>query len=240
MLKPLMRRFEDAETPEAERLTTMIEQEVLSVTEVQFESALNEVVIAILSGDTALFIDGGSRAIVLDSRGWKSRAVEEPQTESIIRGSREGFNEDLCTNSQARPSRGQARLPRERLKPPRQARPPQIRTRLPQTRLPAPARRGKKSLDDRMFGHQGPLSRSAAHGRSFSFAFTHSRLASSQAASRGYALNVIGSAKPSSKPASTYSLPYRSSSSRSARKSCSASRTTSSRIDSTGRPSSPG
>ncbi|MBO7747628.1 spore germination protein [Paenibacillus sp. MWE-103] len=99
VLKPLMRRFEGEPTPEPDGLTAMIEQEVLSVIEVRREDAMDEIVLGILSGDTALFVDGSRTGILLDSKGWECRGVEEPQTESIIRGSREGFNEIIRTNT---------------------------------------------------------------------------------------------------------------------------------------------
>nr|WP_274655465.1 spore germination protein [Paenibacillus humicola] len=99
VLKPLMKYFTGKETPAPDQLARLIEQEVLSVIEIQTAESMDEAVNGILEGNAALFVDGCSRVIVLDSKGWKSRSVEEPQTESIIRGSREGFTEDIRTNT---------------------------------------------------------------------------------------------------------------------------------------------
>ncbi|WP_139488242.1 spore germination protein [Brevibacillus dissolubilis] len=54
---------------------------------------------AILSGDTVIIADGFEKVLILSSRGWKTRSVEEPMTESVIRGPREGFTESIRTNT---------------------------------------------------------------------------------------------------------------------------------------------
>lgn len=60
---------------------------------------LGEAIEAMLGGDALLFIDGSGKALAVSSRGWKSRGIEEPQTEALIRGPREGFTEDIRTNT---------------------------------------------------------------------------------------------------------------------------------------------
>jgi len=52
----------------------------------------------ILLGRVAVLFDGCPTALAVSAKGWASRAVEDPGTESVIRGSREGFTEDLQTN----------------------------------------------------------------------------------------------------------------------------------------------
>ncbi|QHW29737.1 spore germination protein [Paenibacillus rhizovicinus] len=99
VLKPLIQRFADEITPEPAELPNLIIQEILSVTEVELANAMDEVDNGILSGNAALFVDGSAQVVLIDCKGWQTRAIEEPQTESIIRGSREGFNENLRTNT---------------------------------------------------------------------------------------------------------------------------------------------
>ncbi|MCK9906394.1 spore germination protein, partial [Frankia sp. Cpl3] len=53
----------------------------------------------ILSGDTVMFLQGASRAYIISTRGWEKRGVEEPRTEAVIRGPRDGFSETLAVNS---------------------------------------------------------------------------------------------------------------------------------------------
>lgn len=52
----------------------------------------------LLDGQVALLIDGYSRAVLLGADSWEKRAVTEPEIETVIRGPREGFTEDLPTN----------------------------------------------------------------------------------------------------------------------------------------------
>ncbi|ABP68342.1 GerA spore germination protein [Caldicellulosiruptor saccharolyticus DSM 8903] len=54
---------------------------------------------SILCGDVALFVDGIDRALLVSVRGWESRGIEEPNTEVVVRGPREGFTENLRTNT---------------------------------------------------------------------------------------------------------------------------------------------
>ena len=53
---------------------------------------------AILSGDTLLLIDNSSTAIIIGSRGAPARGIGEPQTETVVRGPRDGFTEVLMFN----------------------------------------------------------------------------------------------------------------------------------------------
>lgn len=53
----------------------------------------------ILTGQPVFFIDGYDEAIVVDAREYPGRTPEEPDTERVVRGSRDGFTENLATNS---------------------------------------------------------------------------------------------------------------------------------------------
>ncbi|WDL97923.1 spore germination protein [Alicyclobacillus sp. ALC3] len=52
----------------------------------------------LLSGNSVLFLDGVASAIGLSTQAFKERSVEQPQTEQVIQGSREGFIESIGTN----------------------------------------------------------------------------------------------------------------------------------------------
>lgn len=60
---------------------------------------IGEAIDAILSGDAVLFIGETQEALIIAARGWQTRSVSEPQTESTIRGPKEGFNETLRTGT---------------------------------------------------------------------------------------------------------------------------------------------
>lgn len=60
---------------------------------------MGEAIDAMLSGDAVLFFGETQDALVIGARGWQSRSIEEPQTESTVRGPKEGFNETLRTST---------------------------------------------------------------------------------------------------------------------------------------------
>lgn len=59
----------------------------------------DQVVTALLNGNAVLLIEGNPTALLLDVKGSTRRGVEEPVTEASIRGPREGFIENLRTNT---------------------------------------------------------------------------------------------------------------------------------------------
>ncbi|HEY3315933.1 MAG TPA: spore germination protein [Bacillota bacterium] len=59
-----------------------------------------EAVIAhVLTGETALFVDGEAGALALETKGWEHRSVERAQSEMVVRGPIEGFTEALRSNT---------------------------------------------------------------------------------------------------------------------------------------------
>ncbi|WP_373231191.1 spore germination protein [Cohnella sp.] len=82
-----------------EDIITELENEVLATYDIKKAFTMDDVMFAILSGDTALFIDGTDQTILLGSKKWESRSVDEPVTESLVRGPREGFTENIRTNT---------------------------------------------------------------------------------------------------------------------------------------------
>lgn len=50
---------------------------------------------SLLAGDALLFCD---RTYAINARKYEKRAIAEPPTETVMRGPREGFIEDLKTN----------------------------------------------------------------------------------------------------------------------------------------------
>lgn len=75
-----------------------IYREIISVTDIKKVKTLDDITNAILYGDTAFYLDGINQVLVMDTKGWESRSIEEPVSETTIRGPREGFVENLRTN----------------------------------------------------------------------------------------------------------------------------------------------
>jgi len=77
----------------------IIKSTMLSVSDIQEAYDIKETVAGCLSGDVAFFINGFSQAFVISCKGFEKRSVEDPQNESVIRGPRESFTENLRTNT---------------------------------------------------------------------------------------------------------------------------------------------
>lgn len=101
ILRPLMVDVKKAERYDLRpgNALEVIQTDILTVGEVKRGKAVNDVVDGALSGDVALLIDGSQEALVISARGWETRGVQEPQTEVVVRGPREGFTETLRTNT---------------------------------------------------------------------------------------------------------------------------------------------
>lgn len=79
----------------AEEIVTILLDEVVSVAEVKSGQTLDEALDAMLAGDTALLVEGTGQTILIDTKGWNSRNIEEPISEGVVRGPRDGFNENV-------------------------------------------------------------------------------------------------------------------------------------------------
>ncbi|GAB6929910.1 spore germination protein [Paenibacillus sp. JCM 10914] len=66
--------------------------------QVEEDARLSKVVDEVLSGLCALFIEGANSAIILDTRQYPVRGLEEPAVEKVVRGARDGFTETIVTN----------------------------------------------------------------------------------------------------------------------------------------------
>lgn len=70
----------------------------LELNEVTKSTELSSISDAILSGYTALLLEGYPECILIGSVGIEYRAISEPLAEGVIKGPREGFNESIKTN----------------------------------------------------------------------------------------------------------------------------------------------
>jgi len=100
VLKPLMRinLLDNSELPPSIDID-YVKDAMLFVGDIEAQSAFDEVIGKILSGDTAFLMDGSDKAMLISLKGWKMRGIDEPQTESVVRGPREGFTETLRINT---------------------------------------------------------------------------------------------------------------------------------------------
>lgn len=101
IMKPLMFKavINDAILKEKDSFLAYISESVISVNEVELAEDLFDAINGFLNGDVVLIIDGFEKAIIINSKGWEARSVNEPASEAVVRGPRESFTENLRTNT---------------------------------------------------------------------------------------------------------------------------------------------
>ena len=77
---------------------TVVIRRILSACDSSTETDFDNLCLSLTLGNSVLFIDGMDEAIVIDTKSWPLRSVEEPDNERVLQGPREGFNESLLTN----------------------------------------------------------------------------------------------------------------------------------------------
>ncbi|WP_419182336.1 spore germination protein [Paenibacillus radicis (ex Xue et al. 2023)] len=82
-----------------EQLIDRIMETTLPVSQIQQTDNYSELLLSILGGDAGLIVEGNNQALLLGIRGASLRSINEPETESVIRGPREGFVENIRTNT---------------------------------------------------------------------------------------------------------------------------------------------
>lgn len=78
---------------------SVIRRKLISIGDVQQVSLLADLINKLMAGNTILLVDDLDEALVISTRKWAKRGIEEPQTESVVRGPREGFTETLRVNT---------------------------------------------------------------------------------------------------------------------------------------------
>lgn len=67
--------------------------------DVEVTDSVDRIIYYIMSGRTAVLCDGfGKNALLIESRAYPSRAIDEPENDRVMRGSRDGFVESLLSN----------------------------------------------------------------------------------------------------------------------------------------------
>ncbi|MEG1538118.1 MAG: spore germination protein, partial [Clostridiales bacterium] len=75
-----------------------ISQQVLKMGEIKELTSMEQLIAAILQGMTGLMIAGENAALIVEAVSWPQRSINEPATDVVIRGPREGFIESIRAN----------------------------------------------------------------------------------------------------------------------------------------------
>ncbi len=103
VIRPLMnavRPFDSFEhVPEGEELKDIIAHQIVLSAEIECTGDPRMSLQKVLFGSVVLLVEGVPEAIVLGTSKGKTRGVEEPVSEALLRGPRIGFNETLSDNT---------------------------------------------------------------------------------------------------------------------------------------------
>ena len=67
--------------------------------DVVLKQDISSLITAILSGLGILVVDGYNSGLVFDIRNYPGRGVQEPEKDKVLRGARDGFCENVVTNT---------------------------------------------------------------------------------------------------------------------------------------------
>lgn len=73
-------------------------QEAISSDSMDTSSSYKELAEAVVRGTGVVLVDGCGIGLMVDAQGFEKRSVSEPQSETVVRGPRQGFTEDLAVN----------------------------------------------------------------------------------------------------------------------------------------------
>lgn len=83
---------------ESDNLFDIVYDEMIAIAEINRSTEFDQVIKTILAGDTILLLEGSNEAALVGTSGMEFRAIDEPESESVIRGSRVGFIENFKIN----------------------------------------------------------------------------------------------------------------------------------------------
>lgn len=92
-----LRKDEAEITPE--NLANYIRYCLISTPNSSEATTRQDVINKIITGDTAILVEGLTQAIVIDTKSWEHRGVSDPKTESSVRGPHEAFTETIRVNT---------------------------------------------------------------------------------------------------------------------------------------------
>ncbi|MBD1383506.1 spore germination protein [Metabacillus arenae] len=99
VLQPILFQGPPKGLGEVHHFGQMLEDQLVAVAQTKTISKVEDAVKSVVSANVVILVDGECHALVADMKSWVSRGVEEPSTEPVIRGPKEGFTETLRTNT---------------------------------------------------------------------------------------------------------------------------------------------
>ncbi|MBW7454091.1 spore germination protein [Paenibacillus sepulcri] len=99
VLKPLIFNGLPQGIDRLQTLSEMFRREWLPLSNVKTDDSLEDLVNHILQGSLGILVEGEASALIAQIQDYETRSIEEPKKESTLRGSKEGFVENIQTNT---------------------------------------------------------------------------------------------------------------------------------------------
>ncbi|KUP06893.1 spore gernimation protein KA [Bacillus coahuilensis p1.1.43] len=76
-----------------------LKDDLISICEISEVNDYPSLFESVLSGDCVALIDGSPFAFKIGAKGWEERSIEEPTSEQLVRGPKDGFTENMRVNT---------------------------------------------------------------------------------------------------------------------------------------------
>ncbi len=98
IIRPLQEPFKDENVDRGDSYIQWLLDDVLYHCGGDTTKELQRVLDALLQGKTILMVEGEKNALILDTYKAEKRGIQQPETERVVRGPRDGFIEQMQTN----------------------------------------------------------------------------------------------------------------------------------------------
>lgn len=100
IIKPLLQHaFEPGDFNAERNLIAFFRDSKLNTADIEEKEEISDLIDSVLTGDCVILIDGYSVSLVSSAKGGELRSISEPVTEAVVRGPRQGFTENIRTNT---------------------------------------------------------------------------------------------------------------------------------------------
>lgn len=99
VVQKLLQYFMDITPDKTPRNAHELSKKKIPYVEVDLAFEWEKIVNFLLSGVFVLLVDGYNEAVLIDSRTYPARSVEEPEKDKVLRGSKDGFVETIVFNT---------------------------------------------------------------------------------------------------------------------------------------------
>ncbi|WP_379135693.1 spore germination protein [Paenibacillus sp. sgz500958] len=99
VMQPLMEHTLKGATNPGMEPFTLVKDLILPVGGVKECVTIEPLLSLLFNGHTLILLDGVNKALTADTIGWEKRSINEPTSQGVIRGPKEGFTENLRTGT---------------------------------------------------------------------------------------------------------------------------------------------